>query len=273
MKCEWGMGAAMALALSGFLSGVSATQVAANEAASAVVPKLRATVQPSVGRVAALSAPLAAPTPRKLTEPKPAPKKSSKPARPSTTLVATINLSSQRMTVKANGRTLHTWKISSGRKGYHTPTGRFRPSWMSKMHYSRQYDLAPMPYSVFFNRGIATHGTSATGRLGRPASHGCIRLTNANARRFYNLVRRHGKSRTRIVVQGTTPVSRTRRYVKRSTSRRARTVGRYRSVATGHRIAGSYARPRTQRRVVRQRSRQYQRVVRRAPRMVFPGDR
>ncbi|MBU2534265.1 MAG: L,D-transpeptidase [Alphaproteobacteria bacterium] len=118
------------------------------------------------------------------------------------TLVARIDLAEQRMHVTANGEHVGTWKISSGASGYETPPGRFRPQWTSKMHYSRKYDNSPMPYSVFFNRGIATHGTQYTSRLGRPASHGCIRLTTANAREFYNLVHRHGYNRTRIVVTG-----------------------------------------------------------------------
>lgn len=129
-----------------------------------------------------------------------APRAKQKPA--VTTLHATIDLTRQRMVVKANGRTLHSWKISSGRSGHETPAGSFRPKWMAKDWYSRTYDMAPMPYAVFFNGGIATHGTTAVGRLGRPASHGCIRLQTANARTFYNLVRRHGRASTRIVVTG-----------------------------------------------------------------------
>jgi len=125
-----------------------------------------------------------------------------KPAGPS--LLATIDLSSQRMSVSVGGRTLHTWKISSGTHGYETPAGKFRPAWSSKMWYSRKYNLAPMPYAVFFNGGIATHGTSATGRLGSPASHGCIRLRTNNAKTFYSLVHKHGYKRTRIVVTGKT---------------------------------------------------------------------
>lgn len=148
---------------------------------------------------------------------------SAKPRPVSPTVYANIDLTRQRMTVKVNGRVRHTWKISSGRAGYHTPRGTFRPNWISRMHYSRQYDGAPMPYSVFFNRGIATHGTNAVSRLGRPASHGCIRLRTSNARTFYNLVRKHGKSRVRISVRGTTPRTSTpvaRRNRDRSATRR-----------------------------------------------------
>ncbi|MEM8976523.1 MAG: L,D-transpeptidase [Pseudomonadota bacterium] len=125
-----------------------------------------------------------------------------KPQAPRTTLQATIDLSRQRMTVVANGKRIFHWPISSGRRGYETPRGSFRPGWMARKWHSRKYNMAPMPYSVFFNRGIATHGTTAVSRLGRPASHGCIRLRTSNARTFYNLVRRHGMKRTRIVVTG-----------------------------------------------------------------------
>lgn len=118
------------------------------------------------------------------------------------TLHAHIDLTAQRMTVKSGGQTLHQWSISSGRTGHETPTGKFTPAWSAKMWHSRKYDMAPMPYSVFFNGGIATHGTNAVKRLGHPASHGCIRLTTPNARSFYQLVHRHGLKRTRIVVTG-----------------------------------------------------------------------
>ena len=126
---------------------------------------------------------------------------------PVVTLHVDINLSTQRMTVKSGGQVLHSWAISSGRGGYLTPRGTFKPQWRARMWYSRQYDSSPMPYSVFFNRGIATHGTSATGMLGRPASHGCVRLTTSNAKTFYNLVGKHGMASTRIVVRGTTPAT------------------------------------------------------------------
>ena len=123
------------------------------------------------------------------------------------------------MTVKAGGKVLHSWKISSGRRGYETPRGSFRPSWASRMWYSRQYDGAPMPYAVFFNQGIATHGTNAVGRLGRPASHGCIRLRTAHAKKFYKLVHRHGYKRTRIIVTGKAKQTRVAKRSRRRPSR------------------------------------------------------
>ena len=71
------------------------------------------------------------------------------------------------------------------------------------MWYSKKYDNAPMPNAVFINGGVAVHGTYRTGALGRPASHGCIRLAPANAKTFYNLVHRHGLRATKVSVYGT----------------------------------------------------------------------
>ncbi len=128
--------------------------------------------------------------------------------RPDPTLFADIDLASQRMTVRdAEGNTYGPWKISSARGGYKTPTGTYNVNWTSRMHYSKQYHWSPMPYSVFFHNGVATHGTKATGALGRPASHGCVRLHTRNAKTFYNLVEKHGKKLTQIKVHGTPPYS------------------------------------------------------------------
>lgn len=120
-------------------------------------------------------------------------------------VVANVNLTTQKMTVSVNGKLQHTWAISSGLPAYPTPRGKFTATWMSKMHYSKQYDDAPMPHSVFFKDGAAIHGTSSIRQLGRPASHGCVRLAPGNAATFYNLVSRHGIINTRVIVHGNLP--------------------------------------------------------------------
>lgn len=132
-------------------------------------------------------------------------------------VVAHVNLTTQRITVTVNGAHFATWRISSGRRGYYTPRGTWRPKFLKRMHYSRKYDNAPMPFSVFYHGGYAIHGTNAVSRLGRPASHGCIRLSTPNARTFYNLVRRYGRRNTLIRVTGVTPKS---SYRKRKKKRR-----------------------------------------------------
>jgi lipoprotein-anchoring transpeptidase ErfK/SrfK len=116
-------------------------------------------------------------------------------------VVARIDISSQRMTVSENGRVLYTWAVSTARQPYHTPRGTFRPIRMHKMWYSRKYHNSPMPHSIFFYGGYAIHGTDAVSNLGRPASHGCIRLHPSNARTLFNLVKSHGSGNTRIVLQ------------------------------------------------------------------------
>jgi lipoprotein-anchoring transpeptidase ErfK/SrfK len=115
-------------------------------------------------------------------------------------LVARIDVGNQTMTVSKQGRVIHTWRVSTARKGYVTPRGNYRPTRLHKMWYSRKYDMSPMPYSVFFRGGYAIHGTGYVKQLGRPASHGCVRLATANAARFYSLVKKVGPGNTRIVV-------------------------------------------------------------------------
>ena len=127
------------------------------------------------------------------------------------TLIAKINLSTQRLQLTYDGRQQESWPISSGREGYATPRGVFRPQWASKMWYSRKYDNAPMPNAVFFSGGVAVHGTNSIGMLGSPASHGCVRLAPGNAARFYSLVHKHGFGNTRIEVLGSPPASRVAR--------------------------------------------------------------
>lgn len=115
-------------------------------------------------------------------------------------LVARIDVTTQTMTVSMDGRMLYRWRVSTARRGYVTPRGSWRPKRLQRMWYSSRYDNSPMPYSVFYNGGYAIHGTGSVRQLGRPASHGCIRLQTANAAEFYALVREVGTSKTRIVV-------------------------------------------------------------------------
>ena len=115
-------------------------------------------------------------------------------------LIANISLSSQTMTVSQNGIVRHRWKVSTARKGYVTPQGSWSAKWLSKNHRSRKYDDAPMPFAVFFNGGYAVHATFDLKRLGRPASHGCIRLHPENAAEFFSLASENGLKNTKIVV-------------------------------------------------------------------------
>ncbi len=123
------------------------------------------------------------------------------PVAPQAGVVAKVDLSQQRMNVYVNGARKYSWRVSTGRGRYRTPVGSFRPTVLRKMHYSSIYNNAPMPYSVFFYGGYAVHGTNQTRYLGRPASHGCVRLHPSNAARLYSLVKRYGRGKSRIVIK------------------------------------------------------------------------
>ena len=123
------------------------------------------------------------------------------PSALASSLVARIDVATQKMTVTHYGKLIHEWPVSTARQGYSTPRGEWRPYRMHKMWRSRTYDNAPMPFAVFYDRGWAVHGTTAVSRLGSPASHGCVRLETANAEAFYTLVRQVGPGNTRIIVE------------------------------------------------------------------------
>lgn len=123
------------------------------------------------------------------------------PDRAQAGITAKIDISEQRMRVYVNGRQVYTWKVSTGRSGYRTPTGNYRPQRMYRRYFSTKYNNAPMPHSVFFRGGYAIHGTNHVRNLGRVASHGCVRLAPGNAQKLYNLIRRHGTNRTSIVIR------------------------------------------------------------------------
>ena len=110
-----------------------------------------------------------------------------------------ISKSSQRMSVLVDGSTRYNWAVSTGAKSYTTPTGVYRPQWLAKKWRSKQYSGAPMPHSIFFHKGYAIHGTTEISRLGRIASHGCVRLHPENAAKLYELVEKQMQN-TRVVV-------------------------------------------------------------------------
>jgi lipoprotein-anchoring transpeptidase ErfK/SrfK len=111
-----------------------------------------------------------------------------------------ISISDQAMLVDVNGFPYANWKVSTARNGYYTPRGSYRVKRMAREYYSQKYDNAPMPHSVFFKGGYAIHGTDYIRSLGRPASHGCVRLHPRNAARLFSLVQKYGMHRTKITL-------------------------------------------------------------------------
>src|SRR5260221_5407232 len=119
---------------------------------------------------------------------------------------ATVSIADQRMYVvvidQMGLKQTFAWKVSTGREGFETPTGAWKPTRVAADYHSKTYDNARMPYAVFFTGGYAVHATEAVGRLGQPASHGCVRLALENAATFYGLVEKYGMGNTKIVIRG-----------------------------------------------------------------------
>ena len=126
------------------------------------------------------------------------------PARANVMII--IDKSAQKMTVTVDGEDRYTWPVSTGRSGYDTPSGDFQPFRMERDHFSREWDDAPMPNSIFFTKeGHAIHGTFEARNLGRAASHGCVRLSTQNAATLYALVKEEGVFNTRVRLVGSIP--------------------------------------------------------------------
>jgi hypothetical protein len=130
---------------------------------------------------------------------------SSVPKDAAAAVLVQIDLSSQTMHVEASNGETFVWPISSARSGYSTPHGYYRAQRLELMHYSHKYHMSAMPHSIFFRGGYAIHGTGSLAELGRPASHGCIRLSPDNAAVLYSLVEMEG---AQISISGTPPPSR-----------------------------------------------------------------
>ena len=115
-------------------------------------------------------------------------------------LQVTVDVDGQVMEVYVDGRLRHRWPVSTGRDGYDTPSGTYRPQRLEKLWFSKQYDDAPMPNAVFFHQGYAIHGTNETRRLGNAASHGCVRLAPGHAAKLFSLVEGYGPAGTKITI-------------------------------------------------------------------------
>ncbi len=125
----------------------------------------------------------------------------------SASLLIEIDKQTQSMTVSVDGTVRHTWPVSTGRAGYSTPSGSFKPFRLEEDHYSKEWDDAPMPHSIFFTeKGHAIHGSYETRKLGTPASAGCVRLAPANAARLFALVKEVGLGKTKVVIEGSEPL-------------------------------------------------------------------
>jgi hypothetical protein len=174
----------------------------------------------------------------------------------SASILITIDKSAQQMSVAVDGAQRYVWPVSTGRPGYDTPSGSFKPNRMDADHYSQEWDNAPMPHAIFFDMdGHAIHGFFDVKHLGRAVSHGCVRLSPDHAQTLFNLVKAQGIGETKVVVAGHTPsgdnapVARSRLPLKETVSSEPVQVapgyGRESSPYSGDRASGqpSYGQP------------------------------
>ena len=110
---------------------------------------------------------------------------------------------SQHMIVKVDGVPTYDWLVSTGAPGYDTPSGNYHIFRMDKVHFSKEWDDAPMPNSMFFTGiGHAIHGSYHVKSLGRPASHGCVRLQPENAAILFGLIEEAGFKNNSVLIRG-----------------------------------------------------------------------
>jgi hypothetical protein len=118
-----------------------------------------------------------------------------------------VDKTTQRMTVSVDGQQRYSWSVSTGTADHSTPVGTFSPSRLARVHFSREWDNAPMPHAIFFtDAGHAIHGSRATTHLGTPASHGCVRLAPRHASILFDLVMVEGAENTRVEITGMDPI-------------------------------------------------------------------
>jgi len=121
-----------------------------------------------------------------------------------------IDKATQTLRLYLDGRYVDQWLVSTGTEGYRTPNfnkrfnGRIYEGYTSSRYPGGDYNgLGNMPYAMFISGGFALHGTPRANwkRLGRPASHGCIRIHPDNAAYLNRILRQVGVRNSWITVR------------------------------------------------------------------------
>lgn len=109
-------------------------------------------------------------------------------------LTLVVSIRDQKLSVYSGTEQIARVPVSTGQRGYETPTGIFSVIQKARIHYSNLYESAPMPFMQRLTwSGVAMHA----GLLpGYPASHGCVRLPQGFASRLFAMTRLG----TRVVV-------------------------------------------------------------------------
>jgi LysM repeat protein len=99
-----------------------------------------------------------------------------------------VNLSKQRLTAYQGNTPVFSTLISAGLPRTPTVVGRFKIN--TKLRATRMrgpgYDLPNVPYTMYFYKGYAIHGTYWHNNFGRPMSHGCVNMRTSDAAWLFN---------------------------------------------------------------------------------------
>jgi hypothetical protein len=159
----------------------------------------------------------------------------------SAAILVNIDKTTQSMTVTVDGAPRYIWPVSTGKPGYDTPNGTYRPNRMDADHLSQEWDNAPMPHTIFFDlHGHAIHGFLDTRRIGSAASHGCVRLAPENAAMLYDLVGTQGMKETTVIVSGQTPAGSNPEMARRAAAERQAAAGLPMQIAPDNAQPGVY---------------------------------
>jgi hypothetical protein len=161
-------------------------------------------------------------------------------------IAITVDKDAQMMTVAVDGVERYHWPVSTGNPSHETPNGTFRTFRMEADHFSKEFDDAPMPHSIFFTKvGHAIHGTESESRLGTPVSHGCVRLSRENATTLYAMVEKDGVLNTTVTLTGSSQVALARNPRSRANAAVARRdpASQYSSVGDPTELAPQAAAP------------------------------
>jgi len=105
-----------------------------------------------------------------------------------------INLAKQNLSIFEDGKSLGTYRVSTGKRGMATPTGTFKVMSKAGRAYSKKYKLYMPFWMQFTGAGHGIHELpewpngykEGANHLGTPVSHGCVRLGVGPAKTVYS---------------------------------------------------------------------------------------
>ena len=118
--------------------------------------------------------------------------------RRSRSLYIKIGIYHQVMRVYKDHRLIYKWAVSTGKRGFETPLGVYRPIFIRENYSSRVCNRLFLKNVIFLKNNLAIFGASTDRPLKRGDTYRCIKLGNRNSKKLYNLVRQYGRRRVKV---------------------------------------------------------------------------